>query len=211
MNILKQSFLFLIVTLFTSQSCFARTEPAAQQLSGLLSNLHEFTAEFKQNTYDAQHKLIQQSEGQLALLRPGNFRWETLAPMHQLLITNGKSLWIYDVDLEQVTQQQLDNQGELNPAQLLSGSLQSLESQFTLSQKNNTNTQVFKLVPKAKEAAVAWIQLQFENGQLKSMQFANELGEINDFQFSNIQKQSHLRSKEFNFKAPAGVDVLVNS
>ena len=207
----KRISLILLLILASSPLLMAKTVPAAAELNQLLGNLHAFTADFKQHTYNGQHKLLQSSEGRLALLRPGNFKWETITPMHQLLITNGKSLWIYDVDLEQVTQQKLENQGDLNPAQLLSGSITSLEKEFVVSQELSSKYQIFKLTPKSKEAAVSWIRLQFKNRQLDNMQFANELGEINDFQFLVVHEDAKLKPTDFNFVPPKGVDVLVNS
>ncbi|HYF97343.1 MAG TPA: outer membrane lipoprotein chaperone LolA [Coxiellaceae bacterium] len=210
MYILKKIALTLLLSLSIAQLSYANTTSPAAELSQLLNNLNEFSADFSQKTYNSRHKLLQKSEGRLALLRPGNFRWETLTPMHQLLMTNGKTLWIYDVDLEQVTQQKLSNQGALNPAQLLSGSISSLEQQFIVSEEIHSHYQVFKLIPKVKEASVSWIGLYFKNQQLVEMQFANELGEINDFEFSHIQNQLNLKPQDFTFVPPPGVDVLVN-
>ena len=39
----------------------------------------------------------------MALERPGRFRWQTKEPMEQLVVADGQKMWVYDVDLEQVT------------------------------------------------------------------------------------------------------------
>lgn len=207
MNIIK---LILFLLIGMSFQVFGKTPPPTAELNQLLSNLSEFSADFKQTSYNAKHQILQESKGHLMLLRPGNFKWEVTEPTHQILITNGKTLWVYDVDLEQVTQQKLSDQGELNPAQLLSGSIASLEQQFSVTEEANPSYRVFLLKPKAKGAVVKWIRLQFDQHNLVMMQFDNELDETNDFQFSHIQTSLKLSPRYFNFAPPRGVDVLVN-
>ena len=48
---------------------------------------------------------MQQSEGEFYLNRPGKFRWDYRAPYEQIIVSDGQRIWIYDVDLQQVTVQ----------------------------------------------------------------------------------------------------------
>lgn len=74
----------------------------------------------------------QKTTGKMALLRPGKFRWETQQPTQQLIIANGRYAWVYDVDLEQVTKQKINTQQPGSPAELLSGSSDTLRRAFSI-------------------------------------------------------------------------------
>lgn len=64
---------------------------------------------------------LQTSRGLMALQRPGQFVWETALPNQQKIIANGKTAGIYDVDLVQVTRQDLDTQNVNSSVVFLGG------------------------------------------------------------------------------------------
>ena len=94
--------LALIGCLFWGQAALAASDAAL--LAQDLNTLHTLTAYFHQRTF-ANHRLLSQASGQMALSKPGNFRWETQVPFKQLIIADGHQVWIADIELEQVTLQ----------------------------------------------------------------------------------------------------------
>ncbi|MDB9687970.1 outer membrane lipoprotein chaperone LolA, partial [Acinetobacter baumannii] len=68
----------------------------------------------------AQH-MNQTFKGSMKVERPGKFYWETVSPSKQTIVTSGKTVWIYDPDLQQAVRQSLDDQVADTPALLLSG------------------------------------------------------------------------------------------
>jgi outer membrane lipoprotein carrier protein len=180
---------------------------AVDALGRQLAAMTSFTANFKQSSLNSHQQVLQQSQGKVMMLRPGKFWWETLEPTHQLLITNGKKLWIYDVDLQQVTEDRLADKGNLSPAQLLSGSVTFLKQQFTIKQES---TATYLLTPKSRNSEFKWVRLSFAHQQLVRMEFANSLGEDNVFEFDHIKTNVAIAPDTFEFKTPKGVDVLVN-
>ena len=76
---------------------------------------------------------VQETKGVMHVKRPGLFRWETFPPYDQLLVANGKKMWVFDRDLEQVTVQVLDQRLSQTPALLLSGNVKDLENQYHIS------------------------------------------------------------------------------
>src|SRR3989338_3432080 len=104
----KFTFLFLLM-IFSAPIFSAQQKTAALELTQLLNGFSTFQAQFTQTTTDVNHQVLQQSSGTMMLMRPGRFRWETQNPTHQIVITDGKTLWIYDVDLKQATKQAIQN------------------------------------------------------------------------------------------------------
>src|SRR3990167_5239597 len=108
MLILKKLIIFVIVF----ASGVATGEDAGDLLQKKLNTLQSMRANFTQVIYVKQRE-ISHSDGNMALQRPGHFRWQTKNPMAQIIVADGKKIWIYDVDLEQVTvKDQNKNLGE---------------------------------------------------------------------------------------------------
>jgi outer membrane lipoprotein carrier protein len=199
-----------LLTIFLS-SPIALIATPADQLSKLLANFQSMTANFEQVVYDENSAPLQTSTGNMALKRPGKFLWKTQEPIPQLLLTNGDVLWIYDIDLEQATEQKMDTDNESNPASLLSGSIHSIEQRFAVSDVNKPgNEKWFRLAPKDDSDMFQWIELGFLNGKLQSMVLNDKLGTLSNFTFSNVKINPNLNTSMFNFKAPARVEVLKN-
>ena len=113
----------LLALLWTSVAFAAAP---SENLNRLLSGFEGFSADFEQLVLDSSGTRLQQSHGQVQLQRPGRFRWRTDEPFPQLLVSDGEQLWLYDEDLEQVTQQKVDQQLSNTPALLLSGDVSAL-------------------------------------------------------------------------------------
>src|SRR5690606_39125676 len=84
--------------------------PGAAWAAGAIDSLERFLAEtssasgnFTQETVGNASGRAELSEGRFAFERPGRFRWEVTRPYEQLMVADGKQVWFYDRDLEQVT------------------------------------------------------------------------------------------------------------
>jgi outer membrane lipoprotein carrier protein len=191
------------------------------ELESLLNNLHTMSADFTQNiegtpsnNSQAQNS-TQPTTGKMALQKPGKFRWEVKQPNKQLIIADGRYVWIYDIDLEQATQQKIDYSNPNNPAMLLTGSTKTLHNFFQVKKLKVTNENGwYELKPK-KNGTYQKIKLHFVDNKLVNMFIADNLGQNSDFHFSNVKINSSLEEKEiktlFTFSAPKGVDIIHNS
>ncbi|ACJ20258.1 outer membrane lipoprotein chaperone LolA [Coxiella burnetii] len=209
MNTIKILIGLLGIFLFSLSGIVSAQSDATTQLSQLLSNFRTYQAKFNQITFDGQDRVIQQSHGRVMIMRPGRFRWETDSPTKQIIITNGKTLWVYDVDLSQATQQPLAQKTNINPASLLSGSVKDLKQKFTITISPTSDAATFQLVPRlGKSLNFNWIRLKFSKKQLTEMTVLNNLDERSIFQFSQIKVNAPLSSTLFEFKPSRGIDVV---
>lgn len=131
MNMLRKTICAITIGAATlapvmSTTVFAATAATEQQATAnlvkQLSNIRSLTANFEQTTkitnpkatqkkgLSAQH-MNQTFRGVMKVQRPGKFYWETTAPSKQTIATTGKTVWIYDPDLQQAVRQSLDEQG----------------------------------------------------------------------------------------------------
>ncbi len=202
-----KKFIFFFALFFISIGSYANSAPA--ELTRLLTGYSTYTAQFTQSTIDGNGRKLQTSYGQVYIKRPGQFRWEELKPMKQIVIANGNTLWIYDVALAQVTQRTMKNNKGVNPAALLSGHVSDLQAKFTIEKiKKEGNSIYFRLTPKQKNSVFKKVIMQFVDNKLRGLTVANNLDQTNIFAFKDVKINNELSSSLFNFKPPAGVDVL---
>jgi len=183
-----------------------------QQLDAFLGNLSGFQAQFHQRLFDENLRLIEEADGTVDLQRPGRMRWEYRKPLPQIIVADGKRLWIYDPELAQVTvRDQVQSLGA-TPASLLSSG-QPVEQRFDISDlgTRNDGSSWVSLKPKVPDPAFRDIRLGFKNDMLVAMDFSDNLDQTTRLSFHNQSRNPVFADSLFRFKAPAGVDVIENN
>ena len=204
---LFKTIIFTLAFLFAAPSLIAST-PAAY-LQAQMDSIKTFEATFKQTTQTPSGEAALSGAGKMAMLRPNKFYWSVQKPGKQVIVINDKELWLYDVDLAQVTIKTLQGQmAGLTPASLLSGHLSKLIAGNTIIKSSAHGVDTVRLVPKKSGGAMRWIQIQFIKGVLSGLQFENQLQQITDIQFSQIKTNQPIASSLFHPSIPRGVDVL---
>ena len=129
---------FLLSIIFVA-TAFAKSP--AQILQQQLSRFQTMTANFTQVVVSSDGVELQKSTGTMAISRPGKFRWETLTPMKQSIITNGKTVWIYDPALQQVVIRKLNQSISQTPILLLTQTHVYLEKSFNIKQDDSKQSE----------------------------------------------------------------------
>lgn len=186
----------------------AQAAPANERLQRFFSEVKSLRADFEQTVVDAKGKTIQEAKGTLSLQRPGKFRWDYRVPYQQVIVADGRKIWVYDSDLEQVTVKPMDAALGGTPAQLLSGT-RPLEQDFTIASLGpRGGLEWLELMPKAKEKEFERVRLAFDQNDLRLMEVADSFGQVTLLKFSAIQRNPVLDHKTFTFVPPKGVDVV---
>lgn len=195
--------------LLASTLSFAEQQSSeiATKLDQLLQKTSTFQASFTQTTISENNSIVQKSSGTVQFQRPGKFRWETLKPTHQVIVTNNQWLWIYDIDLKQVTKRQV-NRDMLTPARVLSSDSTALLKRFKVEMGQSAGRVKFILLAKSKKANFKEVIIFFVNDTLTGLSVINQIGQTNNFHFSDVKTNQPLNASLFDFTPPAGVDVL---
>lgn len=188
-------------------SAFALSETPGDVLQNKLNALSTMTADFNQ-TVKAKQKTVSRSSGTMALQRPGHFRWKTIDPMEQLIVADGQKMWIYDVELEQVTVKKQERGLGGTAALFLSGYDNQVSKDFDVTEKAEGKQTVFDLKAKAGKENFQRIKLIFNKEQLTGLELYDQLGQITYVKLSQIKSNDKLAAKLFQFKPPKGVDVV---
>jgi outer membrane lipoprotein carrier protein len=198
---------FLLALLAFSFSGLSLADSAINALDKQLSSTDTFQANFIQSTQSKQFG-NQITKGEMTLQRPGKFRWQIEEPENQILVSDGKTLWIYDVDLEQVIVQRLSQRLDETPALLLAGKVESIQEFFTVTQLNQKGGTWYELKSRDQEGLVSKVILNFDNNVIKEMQIFDNLGQRTDISFTNIKSNIRLSDTYFTFTPPKGVEVI---
>ncbi|WP_068827811.1 outer membrane lipoprotein chaperone LolA [Pseudomonas sp. BMS12] len=189
-------------------SAHADDEAAVKRLTGLLDQAQTISGRFSQLTLDGSGTQLQETAGQMALKRPGLFRWHTDAPQEQLLVSNGQKVWLYDPDLMQVTIQALDQRLTNTPALLLSGDVSKIRENFDITFKEGGDVVDFILKPKAKDSLFDSLRLSFRKGVINDMQLIDSIGQRTNILFLGVKLNQPLEAGLFDFEVPEGADVI---
>lgn len=183
---------------------------ASAELKSLLQQAQSIKGDFEQRLFDRDHHLLQTTQGTFTLQRPGNFFWKTSPPYEQVVVGNSEKLWVYDPDLEQVTVHNQDQRQHTSPAHLLSGELDSLEEHYRVTRETKDGIRRFTLMTKDDNGMFARLQLDYRNSLLAGLHFEDNMGQVTELSFSNVEMNPTIDPKMFSFQVPAGVDVIVD-
>ncbi|WP_455203550.1 outer membrane lipoprotein chaperone LolA [Kaarinaea lacus] len=185
-------------------------DSADQQLQRFFNDVQSMSAEFVQTVGSQGFSTVDESRGVFRLQRPGKFRWDYTAPYEQQIIADGKKIWIYDVDMDQIIVKPMDLILGQTPAVLLSGN-QSLTDRFHIKNvPSETNSELawVELRPKDQESSYEKLLLGFHNNDIKAMELIDSFGQTTRLKFSKLQRNPKLDAAIFQFTPPEGVDVI---
>lgn len=196
-----------IVFLLLSLSAFA-DENGVQRVEGYLQDVQSLQGDFQETVLDEGMTLVNESSGKLYLQRPGQFRWDYSEPYLQSVVSNGKKVWVYDSELEQVSIKSLDSSLDDTPAMLLSSD-QPVEDTFVVGELVKSDGKDWvELKPKTTEAVFESVRLGFAGEDLDVMELVDNFGQTTRLTFSGVVKNPKLDVEIFEFVPPPGVDVI---
>ncbi len=198
---------------------------AQSDISTFFQQLKTFQADFSQ-TVEQDGKTVQQSTGTVWLKKPLKFRWNYKTPEPMQLVSDGQKFYHYDIGLAQVTTKSIQDVTGSALSTLLSDG-QQLNDVFTITtlsvadvqskfpfksmQWLDNATSFYQLTPKHKtidDGQPNSLIIGLTATQQLSLLFTEDNYGNNSFIFSNVKQGDGIADSQFNFKAPAGVDVL---
>ena len=148
------------------------------------------------------------SSGEFAFARPDRFRFEYRQPFEQQIVADGRKLWLYDVDLNQVTVRAMSQALSATPAALLAGA--AMDKDFVLSAAASQEGIDWVLaVPRIKDgASVQTLRIGFRGKALAALEIVDVFGQRSLLQFSAVEANPRLAEEVFRFVPPKGADVI---
>lgn len=190
--------------------CGIASAGARDELNTFTKGLKGLDGRFTQQVYDTKGKLKETSSGRVSLAAPRQFRWEYAKPYPQLVIADGKTVWIYEPDLQQVTKRPQGAEEQNSPLAALVNPAR-LDGQFVVKETGTAGgLQWLTLTPKGDAAAAGFrtAKLGFGAAGLAKMQVVDQLGQRTEIAFSGWKRNPSLPATTFRYTPPKGVDVI---
>lgn len=152
------------------------------------------------------------SSGTFEFQRPDRFRFSYAKPFEQVIVADGQTLWLHDVDLNQVTRRKQAQVLSATPAALIASSpdLATLRKDFELQELPEAGgLQWVQATPKARnEGQLTHVKIGFRGNQLAALDIQDSFGQRSQISFSNLQLNAGVSPGAFHFTPPQGADVV---
>jgi outer membrane lipoprotein carrier protein len=195
---------------------------AVATLRSFVKDVQSGRAAFTQTVTSPDGKKARKSSGTLEFQRPNRFRFAYTLPTEQLIVGDGKQVWLFDADLNQVTVRPMGQAIGASPAALLSGG--SLDKDFTLKAVtvSSSNAAAAASTPLQATSSIEWVEalprhkdgqfqsvrVGFKQGQLAVLDILDSFGQRSRLDFAQFESGVALAASRFQFTPPAGADVL---
>jgi outer membrane lipoprotein carrier protein len=180
---------------------------AARRLDAALGAVQGLRAQFRQTVTDARGRVTETASGTVSLARPGRFRWDYREP-EQLIVSDGVTVWFYDVGLEQVTIRSAADTLSGTPAKLLAGK-GDLESEFAITDGGGGEGLTWvRLTPKSAETDFRELRVGLAHDELRRLTLLDKLGQTTELEFEQVELNPEFDETAFRFTPPPGVDVV---
>ena len=184
------------------------TQNGPATLEAFLDDVHSLTADFRQEIWTADQRLLQTETGTFSLERPNRFRWLYKEPTELTVVADGAQLWIYDVELEQVTVAPFDASVGVSPAMLLSGDRSVREGFDVVDSYPAEGFQWVKLTPKIGGGDFSSVLIAFDGTTPRRLELVDGLNQVTRIELDNLAVNPDLDENIFEFDVPPGVDVI---
>ena len=171
----------------------------------------DFTQTVTSPGREGQPARVRTSSGSFEFLRPSRFRFAYRKPFEQTIVADGQTLWVHDVDLNQVTARPQAQALGSTPAALIAAApdLASLRQSFELSAlPDREGLQWVQALPRAKDGQLRSLQAGFRGRELAVLDIQDSFGQRSVLNFVRMDLQDLPPAASFQFRPPPGVDVV---
>ena len=199
----------LLISLCLAAAAHAQAD-AVQTLRDFSREVKSGKAEFTQTVTSPDGKRKKNSSGSFEFQRPNQFRFAYAKPFEQLIVGDGKKVWIYDPDLQQASSRRMDQALGATPAALLAGA--NLEKDFELKAQPSAQGLDWVLATprqgQGDSAGLQSLKIGFKGKELAAIEVVDGFGQRSLLQFSAVSSNAAVAPERFRFVLPAGADLI---
>ena len=216
---MKKIFASILIATGAQLACASGLESLENFVKTVKTGKAAFTQVVTAPAKDGQAARSKTSSGTFEFQRPNRFRFVYQKPFAQTIVADGQTLWLHDVDLNQVTARPQSQVLGSTPAALIAAApdLRALQADFTLTaapEKDGLEWVV--ATPKAKDGQLQTVRVGFRAGdkpaakpaELAALEILDSFGQRSVLTFSKVEVNPNLAKDTFQFNPPKGADVI---
>ncbi|HKJ94771.1 MAG TPA: outer membrane lipoprotein chaperone LolA [Gammaproteobacteria bacterium] len=197
--------LYTVLALLSVLPAAQAADSPIDQLRGYFQSVDSLKGRFSQRTLDDSGAVVDQSSGDFLIARPDRFDWVYEKPFKQRIVADGRWLYVYDVELSQVTVRPLDKVLGVGPAVLLSGDYPALQESFDIEEGDDGWV---RLKPKKGDWDFQSARLRMRDGVPVAVEVNDGMGQSTRLSLTDLEKNVTVAKGRFDFSIPDGVDVI---
>lgn len=150
------------------------------------------------------------SSGKVWLKKPGKMRWDYEEPARDVIVSDGKTIWLYQPDLNQAIKSAASTGASSMATDFLSG-IGKIEKEFIvlLSAAEGPN-HVLTLTPKSEQQNLKKLVLEVgkKSSLVEKTVINDHFGNQTSVSFSNITLNSKIKDSLFKYAPPKGATII---
>jgi outer membrane lipoprotein carrier protein len=209
----------IVAATFITACALSASATGLESLEAFVKTVKSGRADFTQMVIapakDGQTPRAKNSTGTFEFARPNRFKFLYKKPFEQSIVADGQTLWLFDVDLNQVTARKQSQALGSTPAALIAAApdLRTLQTDFTLANAPDADgLQWVSAIPKAKDSQLQNVRVGFRAGgktaELAVLEILDSFGQKSVLTFHRFEMNALLSEASFQFKPPVGADVI---
>jgi len=215
---MRAAMIFVPFLLFLLAPDAGAKDPTAGQVAEKIQKFYEatqdFQAAFQQEYFSRALGRKKRSSGFVYIKKPCKMRWDYKKPRPKHFVADGKALYIYDLELEQVMVDRAFSGSSLSTAVTFLWGKGKLSDEFAIAfygrgDLGGPQHYVLELLPK-KKARFKKLVMVVDKQTFKVTETVVEDpgGNVNHIFFAKISTNVGLKDESFHFEIPEGVDVI---
>lgn len=205
---------FVVRTVLLTGFCIATSVgavdfgPARSELERFANELDRFQAEFTQTVKSQDGRIQDQTQGRVWLQSPDKLRWVYSGDFPEVIVADGKNIWIYDESLEQVTVKPQSDQVTDSPLMIL-GDVSQLDEQFQITELGEFEDMLLlELKSLDSETEFERVLLGLDSDGVRMMALEDAFGQRTEIYFENVLMNPPADPELYIFTPPEGTDVV---
>lgn len=170
-----------------------------------LAGMDSLSADFTQTVSAPDGTVSQHNTGTLDVRKPAFMRWQSRVPFEELVVIDGRHVWFYDQDLEQITVRDYDHDIGQLPALVFGSSREQLAEAFAVELLADDG---FRLTPRAQDGFVHSLTVYWQDTLPVLLQIDDQLGNTTRLQLHGVTRNGIGDNSRFRFTVPDGVDLI---
>ena len=208
MNRIIKAVLLLGLCLSSPVMVASDSGPARAELERFANQLESFQAEFKQTVKSQDGRIQDQTGGNIWLESPNKLRWVYTGEFPEVIVADGKNIWIYDESLDQVTVKPQSEKSTNSPLMILTD-VSQLDEQFQVTELGDFEGMLLlELKSLDSESEFERILLGMTADGIRMMAMEDAFGQRTEVHFENMVMNPSIDPGLFLFEPPEGTDVV---
>ena len=177
-------------------------------LNTFFAEVRSFQGDFLQTVWGEDGRLAQTARGSVALSRPGRFRFQYTQPHRQLILADGKYLWVYDEQLQQAVARPIMEALGSAPIMLLMNARVLQDDFEVFAGPDRENLSWVELIPHVQDTEFHSVQIGLDEDGIRKMELHDQFSQKTVVEFKHLELNVDFPAGYFVFEAPQGVDVV---